>query len=99
MKTMILALVLAVSTNSFANDFTMENKVAKLVLFSAISSSMIVLLKEAQAVVDDSQGYIQTGKLSAFLSQKIKDVKELNSELSDEEAIDLLLEVSEAKLQ
>ncbi|MBC7713416.1 MAG: hypothetical protein H7177_08755 [Rhizobacter sp.] len=55
--------------------------------------------KEAAQVIEDTQNYQQSGQLSAFLSQKIKDIQSLDSSVSDEEALDALTSVSAQMLK
>jgi hypothetical protein len=50
-------------------------------------------------VINDSQEFFQSGKLSVFLSQKISDAKALNAGASDEEALDMLLNEAESLLK
>lgn len=80
------------------------------VLVSAVASTSGVLTslglecnfmvcKEANQVIEDTQIYSQTGELSVFLNQKIKDVQTLNNEFSEEEALDLLVSNSLAILK
>lgn len=47
--------------------------------------------KEALQIVEDAQNYVQSGELSLFLGQKIKDVQTTNESLSNEEALDSLI--------
>lgn len=49
---------------------------------------------EAQRIQNEAQLYLQTGKTSLFLESKIELAKSLDSTLSDDEAVDLLLEAS-----
>lgn len=49
-------------------------------------------LKEAIQVVDDLQEYAQSGELSVFLNQKIKETQTQDGSLSEEEALDLIIE-------
>lgn len=46
--------------------------------------------KEAIQIIEDSQGYMQTGELSLFLAQKVRDAQSADSSLSQDEALDLL---------
>jgi hypothetical protein len=50
--------------------------------------------KEAVQLLQDAQDYTQLGTMSALLSQKVKDIQESAPDVSDEEAIDLLVEAS-----
>ncbi|MFA6237689.1 MAG: hypothetical protein WC635_10215 [Bacteriovorax sp.] len=55
--------------------------------------------KEANQVINDSQELIQSGKMSAFLAQKIQEIRSLDSTVSDSEALDALISVSEMILK
>lgn len=46
--------------------------------------------KEAVQVIADAQDYIQSGKISSFLGQKIKEVQASDTSLSAEEVLDVL---------
>lgn len=59
----------------------------------------IIVCKEAAQVLDDSQNYIQSGEMSAFLSGKIKNVQAIHTEMSDEEALDALIQDAELILK
>lgn len=47
--------------------------------------------KAAVQVLEDSQKYMQSGEVTAYLSQKIKEVQESDSSLSADEALDALV--------
>lgn len=51
---------------------------------------------QAAQVVNDSQDYFQTGKLSVFLSEKIKNVQAVNEQnnISEQDALDILIYAS-----
>jgi hypothetical protein len=55
--------------------------------------------KEAVQVLEDAQAYLQSGKVSTFLGQKIKEVQNIDSTLSSEEAIDVLTSTATAVLK
>ena len=61
--------------------------------FSTVSAGQN---KEAMVILNDSQAFIQSGKLSAFLAQEIKNAQSQDSDLSEEDALDLL--ISKSKL-
>ena len=73
---------------------------AMLVILSASSSGKsceFMVCKEAAAVLLDAEEYAQSGKLTLFLNQKIKDLQSAE-ELSIEESIDILVEQAQAVL-
>lgn len=51
--------------------------------------------KAAVQVLEDSQKYMQSGEVTAYLSQKIKEVQDLDSSLSADEALDALVASAE----
>jgi hypothetical protein len=53
---------------------------------------------EAEQVIRDSQDLAQTGELSVFLNQKIKELQSQDNSLSEQDALDQLIAVSEAIL-
>lgn len=52
--------------------------------------------KEVAQVNNDYQGFIQFGRLSPFLEQKIKDIQSQDSLVSEQEALDILISYSES---
>jgi hypothetical protein len=50
---------------------------------------------EAQHILADGQDYILSGKASLYLQSKIKDAQAVNSELSESEALELLINASQ----
>lgn len=99
MKKMIVALGLMLSLNTFAASlvWTVLEPTAWMALSSLSTSEN--LEKEAAKVVNDSQLMLQGGKITAFLNQKIKDIQAMDPAVSDAEALDALLEVSEQILK
>lgn len=63
----------------------------------AISSKTQKL--EAQRIQNEAQMYFESGKTTLFLESKIQMAKELDATLSDDEAVDLLLEASKIILK
>jgi hypothetical protein len=53
----------------------------------------IVTAKEAAYVVNDIQDYAQSNEMSAFLQQKVNELKAV-ADISEEDAVDLILENS-----
>lgn len=70
------------------------------VILSASSSGKsceFMVCKEAVAVLLDAEEYAQSGRLTLFLNQKIKDLQ-TTEELSTEESIDILVEQAQSVL-
>ena len=50
--------------------------------------------KAAVQILDDSQEFFQNGNMSLLLSEKVKQLQELNESLSEEQAVDELVAMS-----
>ena len=87
MKILLILVVLIASLTSIsANALYIDE--------NALSTTIIVLLlgkEEANIVNKDSQAYFNTGEVSPYLSQKIKDICISNDSLSEEDALDALI--------
>lgn len=100
MKTSVALLTLVLSANVFAyslRDSTVLTTAAP--ILSSASSSGTLPDKQAAMVLNDSQEFFQSGKLSVFLSQKIKETQAIDAEVSQEEALDLLINEAELILK
>jgi hypothetical protein len=91
MKKLIAIATLALSVNAFSASFVGTT----LLPTQSLALSSVSTSKEAAQVINDSQELIQSGKMTAFLGQKIKDIQAQDSSVSDSEALDALLSVSE----
>lgn len=99
MKKFIAIATLALSLNTFSASFVGTTLLpTQLLALSSVSTSGNVQ-KEAAQVINDSQELIQSGKMTAFLGQKIKDIQAQDSSVSDSEALDALLSVSDQILK
>ncbi len=100
MKFTIAMLSLVISANVFAYSITDSTVLtsASPLLSSATTSGG---LEKAQAniVLNDAQELMQSGKVSAFLAQKIKDAQEINTGASEAEALEMLINEAEAILR
>jgi hypothetical protein len=107
MKFSLVVLSLVVSANVFAYEATQVSVGITLAPFVATgaalggttlglaSSSGAFDQKRAVVILDQSQEFIQTGKLPTYLAQQIKNLQTISPELSQEEALDMLIEASE----
>jgi hypothetical protein len=50
--------------------------------------------KEAVRVIEDTNAYLQSGEMSALLTEKVKEVQETNNLLSEQDALDDLISIS-----
>ncbi|MDD4972785.1 MAG: hypothetical protein PHY93_00460 [Bacteriovorax sp.] len=99
MKKLIAIATLALSLNAFSASFVGTTLLpTQSLALSSISTSGNVQ-KEAAQVINDSQELIQSGKMTAFLGQKIKDIQAQDSAVSDSDALDALLSVSDQILK
>lgn len=92
MKLSIALLTLALSANVMAYSITDSTVLTSASPFlSTVSTSGGFAEKQAALVLNDSQEFFQSGRLSAFLSQKVSEVQAEISDASVEEAVDLLV--------
>ena len=99
MKTTIALLSLVLSANVFAYslaDSTVLTSASP--LLSSATTSGTIPEKQAAMVINDSQEFFQSGRLSVFLSQTINDAKAVNAGVSDEEALDMLINEAQSIL-
>ncbi len=99
MKKLIAVMALALSVNTFAASFVGTTLIPSesLALSSAASSGNPK--QEAALIINDSQEYMQSGIMTSFLTQKIKDIQAQDSSVSDQDALDALVSVSEQILK
>lgn len=111
MKKAILMTCLFLSCNAFAgslqfcavNPFCMVTFSPILIpSFTTIAGAQLStssLDKVAVQILNDSQEFIQLGTLTPFLNQKIKGIQSLDLLLSDEDALSVLIDLSEQVLK
>jgi hypothetical protein len=97
MKIAIILLSLSIATSTFANSVTdgvvLTSMAPTLSSFTTFGETEF----NARKIMNDAQELIQSGEMSAFLGQKIKEVQEAK-ELSESEALDYLINESEVIL-
>lgn len=106
-KLVILAMATLISGRSFALEagtnalaYTLAETIytAALGVATTEATSLAVSSKnqkiEAQRIQNEAQLYLQSGKTTLFLESKIQLAKDLEPSLSDDEAVDLLLQAS-----
>lgn len=106
-KLIILAMATLISGRSFALEagtnalaYTLAQTIytAALGLATTEATSLATSSKnqkaEAVRIQNEAQMYIQSGKTTLFLESKIQVAKDLDASLSDDEAVDLLIEAS-----
>lgn len=101
MLTLTTALSFTANANEMATDVTLSP--IRLILAPFVISTtggmttsgkeceVIVPCKEAGQIVEDTQNYLQSGELTVYLSQKIKDVQSTDESLSEVEALEVLV--------
>lgn len=94
---------LETGTNALAYTLAQTIYTAALGVASSEATSLAISSKgqkaEAERIQNEAQLYLQSGRTSLFLESKIQLAKELDSTLSDDEAVDLLLEASKIILK
>lgn len=109
MKTLIVALALTVTTAAKATDwgdFTVKVSLAQTIavfvnqtLMASTNVSSNRGQKVAVQIQNDVQDYNQTGAVTPFLEGQIHAVQNINSELSEQESVDVLLLASDELLK
>lgn len=100
MKTTIALLTIVLSANVMAYSITDSTVLTSATpLLSSATTSGGFAEKQAALVLNDSQEFFQSGKLSAFLAQKVSEVQSEVSDASVEEAVDLLVNEAESILK
>lgn len=106
-KLFILAFATILSSNTYAIDlatntlaYTLANSLYTTAMGVATSEATSIALSknqkaEALRIQNEAQNYYQTGIASLYLNSKIQIAQELNSSLSEEESVDLLVEASQ----
>ena len=111
MKNLIVIFIAAfIAQKSFAFDTTYKTTVSLAVevvfstaIISGTSEISLYSISDAQKVEalkiqSEVQDYFQSGHINLFIGEKISSIKEINSKLSDDESIDILLAASEVIL-
>lgn len=95
--TAILFVTLSLATAVQANEII---NTTSGITFSPFVTTMMSGIgnKEAREILNDTEEYSQSGKLSVSLNQKILDIQ-ANEEVSTEEAIDILVESAQKILE
>jgi hypothetical protein len=96
MKTATALLSLTLTMNVFAASLQDATLVTSILPYgsTAISSTGIPKL-QAAIILNDAQEVMQSGQVSTFLAQKIKDAQILDESLSESEALEVV--IAEAK--
>lgn len=106
-KLFILAFATILSSNTYAIDlatnslaYSLANTLYTTAMGVATSEATSIALSknqkaEALRIQNEAQNYYQSGIASLYLNSKIQIAQELNSSLSEEESVDLLVEASQ----
>jgi hypothetical protein len=104
MKKLLVFTVLLISFNAFSYSTTqlVAYTLAETIYVTAITGATIEVSsnitssteqrKEAVKIQNEVQNYYQSGELSPFLAAKLEVVAKIDASLSEEEALDALLE-------
>jgi Tfp pilus assembly protein PilZ len=89
MKKLITLVASLISLNSIAYESSAYSS------YLTFFSNGGVICKEAVILLNDVNSFNQNGEVSIFLATKIRAVQAAHPDLSDNEAIDLLTDISE----
>lgn len=111
-KLLILALTTIISSNTYAIDiatnslaYTLAQTIYSAAIgvatseVSSLATSDTQQKEEAIRIQNEAQNYYQSGIASLYLESKIQMAKNLDSSLSEEESVDLLVEASHIVLK
>lgn len=108
MKTLIIAIVVSMSATSaratdwgeFTVKVSLAQTIAVVVQQTLYASSNLTSNRQAIAkqIQNDVQDYNQTGEVSVFLAEKIAMVQFENSDMSEQDSVDVLLLTSDLLL-
>ncbi|MEA9355879.1 hypothetical protein SHI21_06695 [Bacteriovorax sp. PP10] len=59
----------------------------------------IMVCKRSEQIVLDAQDYYASGKMSEFLATSVKELKETAGDISDDEAVDILVDFAHRTLE
>ena len=104
MKTAIALLSLVITANVFASEVAYSSADSSVLttagpMLSSATTSGSIPEKQARMLLNDAQDLIQDGKMSAFLNQKIKEIQAQDTDASESDALDLLINQAEALLK
>ena len=86
MKFTIVMLSLVLSVSAF------QTALASSTVEPSFSRLVVNPKTQANLVINDSQQALNTGIVSLFLSEKIQEIQDQNEDISESEALDILLE-------
>jgi hypothetical protein len=100
MKSTIALIALALSANVFAYSVTDSTVLTSASpLLSSATTSGGYQKAQANIVLNDAQEFMQSGRLSAFLSQKIAEAQAINEGASESDALEMLINEAESILK
>lgn len=99
MKALIAIFILSLSLNSFAIDALNASADSSEITIGISELTGITsgdsYKREAAKIINDSQDFFQSGRMSEFLSEKIAIIQMKDQSLSAQDAIDTLIVISE----
>lgn len=99
MKFTIAMFSLIISANLFAYSVTDLSAITSISpLLSSATTSGGKQKLQADAILNDAQEMLQSGQISIYLFQKIKETQNINRGISESEALDILIEASQVAL-
>ena len=99
MKFTITILSIVFSINVFAYSVSDVSAITSASpLLSSVTTTGFSQKAQANAIINDAQEILLTGKSSMFLSQKIRETQDLNQGISEAEALDILIQSAQSIL-
>ena len=97
----ILSLVFSVNVFALSTTYAVNNVLVGSTLIPILTSASVsgaYEKAEATVLLNDAQEMLQNGNISLFLSQKIQEVQNLNVDISEVEALDIIIESAHVSL-
>jgi hypothetical protein len=91
MKIFIALLSVFVTANSFGASLNDASAVTTILPYATSATTVTLPKLQAAIVLNDAQEAMQSGKVSTFLAQKIKDVQTSNSTMSESDALEIVI--------
>ena len=99
MKTFLIAITLMSSIVSTQTHAAAVVAIGTTVLTSGSLTAFTAGVRKAQIIANDGQEYYNSGTLSPELAEAVKNVLETQTDLSQDEAVDLLMNEAEELLK
>lgn len=91
MKILIAIISIFATANSFAASLNDSSAVTTVLPYATSATTVTLPKLQAAIVLNDAQEAMQSGKISTFLAQKIKDIQSSNSTMSESDALEVVI--------